>query len=121
MTIPAGLRVWPVHDLRSRRGVGEGLNSVWGGRAMGNSGAGVGVLSACAGLERPEADFRGVDVPDLRALLYSIMRKILFGSLLDVMMVVTPAAVAISAAMSFVSIPPVPKFEPRVVVLTFAI
>lgn len=33
-------------------------------------------------------------------------------------MVVTPAAVAISAAMSFVSIPPVPKLDPSVVVLT---
>ena len=32
--------------------------------------------------------------------------------------VVTPAAVAISAAMSFVSIPPVPSFEPSVLVLT---
>lgn len=34
------------------------------------------------------------------------------------MTVDTPAAVAISAAMSFVSIPPVPRFEPRVAVLT---
>jgi hypothetical protein len=38
--------------------------------------------------------------------------------LLLVIMVVTPAAVAISAAMSLVSIPPVPRLEPRVVVLT---
>jgi len=37
------------------------------------------------------------------------------------MIVDTPAAVAISAAMSFVSILPVPKFEPRVAVLTTAI
>ena len=40
------------------------------------------------------------------------------GSLLDVITVATPAAVAISAAMSFVSIPPVPRLEPKVVVLT---
>ena len=46
--------------------------------------------------------------------------KMFFGSLLDVMTVVTPAAVAISAAMSLVSIPPVPKLEPRVVVLTIS-
>lgn len=38
--------------------------------------------------------------------------------MLEVMIVVTPAAVAISAAISFVSIPPVPKLEPSVVVLT---
>lgn len=44
--------------------------------------------------------------------------KIFLGSLLEVMTVVTPAAVAISAAISFVSIPPVPRLEPRVVVLT---
>jgi hypothetical protein len=40
------------------------------------------------------------------------------GCLLDVMIVVTPAPVAISAAMIFVSMPPVPRLEPRVVVLT---
>lgn len=44
--------------------------------------------------------------------------NILLGSLLEVMIVVTPAAVAMSAAMSFVSIPPVPKLEPNVDVLT---
>ena len=49
---------------------------------------------------------------------YSIIRKIQDGSLLEVMIVVTPAAVAISAAMSFVSIPPVPRLDPNVVVLT---
>ena len=36
------------------------------------------------------------------------------------MTVVTPAAVAISAAISFVSIPPVPSFDPRVFVLTIS-
>ena len=49
---------------------------------------------------------------------YSIIRKIQNGSLLEVMIVVTPAAVAISAAMSFVSIPPVPRLDPNFVVLT---
>ena len=44
---------------------------------------------------------------------YSIIRKIQDGSLLEVMIVVTPAAVAISAAMSFVSIPPVPRLDHR--------
>lgn len=42
------------------------------------------------------------------------------GCLLEVMTVVTPAPVAISAAMSFVSIPPVPRLEPNVDVLTVA-
>lgn len=49
---------------------------------------------------------------------YSMIRNIQDGSLLEVMIVVTPAAVAISAAISFVSIPPVPKLDPNVVVLT---
>lgn len=49
---------------------------------------------------------------------YSMMLKIFSGLLLEVIMVVTPAAVAISAAMSFVSIPPVPRLDPSVVVLT---
>ncbi len=47
-----------------------------------------------------------------------MMPKIFSGCLLDVMMVVTPAPVAISAAMIFVSMPPVPRLDPRVVVLT---
>jgi hypothetical protein len=46
------------------------------------------------------------------------MSKIFCGREDEVMMVETPAAVAISAAMIFVSIPPVPREEPRVVVLT---
>ena len=44
--------------------------------------------------------------------------NIFSGCLLDVMMVVTPVSVAISAAMSFVSMPPVPRLEPSVLVLT---
>jgi hypothetical protein len=43
------------------------------------------------------------------------------GQRLEVMIVDTPAAVAISAAMSLVSIPPVPRFKPRVAVLTVVI
>ena len=70
------------------------------------------------GLERPEDGFRGVEDPDLSELLYSMIFRILPGSLLDVMTVVTPAAVAISAAISLVSIPPVPRLEPRVLGLT---
>ena len=52
------------------------------------------------------------------SMSYSMIRKIHDGSLLEVMIVVTPAAVAISAAISFVSIPPVPRLDPNVVVLT---
>lgn len=40
------------------------------------------------------------------------------GSFEEVMIVDTPAAVAISEAMSLVSIPPVPREEPSVSVLT---
>jgi phage baseplate assembly protein W len=49
---------------------------------------------------------------------YSRIAKRDAGLRLEVMIVDTPAAVAISAAMSFVSIPPVPRLEPRVAVLT---
>jgi hypothetical protein len=52
------------------------------------------------------------------AVLYAIMRKMVVGSLEEVITVATPAAVAISAAMSLVSIPPVPRLEPKVAVLT---
>lgn len=54
----------------------------------------------------------------LTELWNSMMGKIFDGFLLEVMIVVTPAAVAISAAISFVSIPPVPRLDPRVAVLT---
>lgn len=49
-----------------------------------------------------------------------MMSMIVDGILLDVMTVVTPAPVAISAAMSFVSIPPVPRLDPSVEVLTMS-
>lgn len=42
----------------------------------------------------------------------------LFGLCEEAIIVRTPAAVAISAAMSLVSIPPVPRLDPRVFVLT---
>ena len=44
-----------------------------------------------------------------------------FGFLLLVMIVEVPAPVAISAAMSLVSMPPVPSLDPKEVVLTAAI
>ena len=47
-----------------------------------------------------------------------MISEMTLGFLLLLMIVVTPVSVAISAAMSFVSIPPVPKLEPRVLVLT---
>lgn len=47
-----------------------------------------------------------------------MIENILDGFLEEVMMVDTPAAVAISEAISFVSIPPVPREEPSVSVLT---
>lgn len=47
-----------------------------------------------------------------------MMSIIVDGILLEVMIVVTPAPVAISAAMSFVSMPPVPRLDPSVDVLT---
>lgn len=81
-----------------------------------------GVVGSGRGLDRPERGSRGVDgvedEEDLLPLLYSIISNIRSGCALDEMTVVTPAAVAISAAMSFVSIPPVPSFEPSVFVLT---
>ena len=82
-------------------------------------GVGVGERRGGSGLVRPDRKpVRGVLAPDLNWALYSMILKMFFGSLLEVMTVVTPAAVAISAAISLVSMPPVPKLEPRVVVLT---
>ena len=82
-------------------------------------GVALGERTGGSGLDRPDCKpVRGVFAPDLNWALYSMILKMFFGSLLEVMTVVTPAAVAISAAISFVSMPPVPKLEPRVVVLT---
>lgn len=112
-----------VQDLRSRIGTREAVNRVCGGRIMGPgdelrlgfvlSGLGVGLI-------RPEDVSRGVagGVFGMTWLWYWITPNIFSGFLLDNMTVVTPAAVAISAAMSFVSIPPVPRLDPSVVVLT---
>lgn len=55
---------------------------------------------------------------DGRRESYSMILKTFSGCFDDVTIVSTPAAVAISAAMSLVSIPPVPSLEPRVAVLT---
>jgi hypothetical protein len=60
----------------------------------------------------------GLEVDFARAMLYSIILKTFSGVLDEVTTVATPAAVAISAAISFVSIPPVPSLDPRVAVLT---
>jgi len=76
------------------------VNNVWGGLV-------VGFVPCEQGLEA--------------APWYSRIAKRDAGVRLEVMMVDTPAAVAISAAISFVSIPPVPKLEPRVAVLTMGI
>lgn len=107
-------------------GAEDGRKTVCGGLTSpgdvglegGNSVIGIG--EGRLGLVRPERGSRGVPGVEetLVELWYSIMLKMFSGRLLDVMMVVTPAAVAISAAMIFVSIPPVPRLDPRVVVLT---
>jgi hypothetical protein len=55
---------------------------------------------------------------DFSQVWYSIISKICSGLLLDVITVATPAAVAISAAINLVSIPPVPRLDPSVDVLT---
>ena len=52
------------------------------------------------------------------AAWYSMMDRMVSGFLEEAMMVFTPASVAISAAISFVSIPPVPRLDPSVAVLT---
>ena len=147
ITLPDGCRVCVVHDFRSRIGLSDGVNNVCEGLDTGCEGLGVIVrfdrtedaresdedpegarvlesedkkagIGDGIGLERPEGRSSGVAVPDFKAVLYSMILRIFRGSLLEVITVVTPAPVAISAAMSFVSIPPVPKLEPRVVVLT---
>ncbi len=80
-TLPAGQRVCDVQDFRSRMGVADGVNSVWGGRSGGGVGIdgkdnvrGPGVVSSDvrpeelpgvenregAGLARPDPGSRGV-------------------------------------------------------------
>ena len=70
------------------------------------------------GLFLPDRDSRGVAGEERTELLYSMISNIRSGYLLEQIIVATPAAVAISAAISFVSIPPVPSCDPRVFVLT---
>lgn len=72
-----------------------------------------------SGLVLPDNDEgEGVDGGVLREVSCSMILNMLSGCLLEVMTVVTPAAVAISAAMSLLSIPPVPRLDPSVLVLT---
>jgi hypothetical protein len=68
-------------------------------------------------LDDKEAD-AGLGVDFVRAVSYSIILNTFSGVLDDVTIVETPAAVAISAAISLVSMPPVPNLDPRVAVLT---
>lgn len=117
--------------MRSRSGVEDGVKSVCGGRAgRDNCGSDVTKFSISedawadvvlgvfgrTGVDTPDAE--GVLTAELEYVTYSMMLNILDGVLLDVMIVVTPAPVAISAAINFVSIPPVPSLEPSVAVLT---
>jgi hypothetical protein len=107
-----------VQDFKSRIGADDGVKRVCGGRINDAEEDGVIELNVVSwsGLVLPEND--GVEGVDLRELLYSMISNMFSGCLLVVMIVVTPAPVAISAAMSFVSIPPVPRLDPNVVVLT---
>jgi len=110
MTLPDGKSVWLVHDFRSRMGTGVGVNNVClrigtgEELRLGFKESGPGLLEAVG--------------KALCELLCSMMLHMFSGCLLVVMTVVTPAPVAISAAMSLVSIPPVPRLEPSVVVQT---
>ena len=90
------------------------MNSVCLGRCRDIGDEGGGDAESCGGAGGED----GVSHEGVCALWYSMMRTMSCGLLLEVMIVVTPAAVAISAAISFVSIPPVPRLDPRVVVLT---
>ena len=121
ITLPDGNSVWVVQALRSRIGVRDAVNTVCGGRAV-CVGEALRLGLVLSGLEIGVADVAkdsgcaGILVA--QRLWYWMMADMFSGLLLDRIMVVTPAAVAISAAMSFVSIPPVPRLDPSVVVLT---
>jgi hypothetical protein len=70
------------------------------------------------GVETAVGAGRANDASNLFAEMCSMILNT-FAGLLDLHMIVeTPPADAISAAMSFVSIPPVPSLDPRVAVLT---
>jgi len=135
MTLPAGARVKAVQDLASRMGVSDALNRVCGGRTI------AGVVPPLGSSIREESARRTIvsvevigaeanaddgvemcddvtEVDDKSRESYSMILKIFSGCFEEVTIVSTPAAVAISAAMSFVSIPPVPSLEPNVAVLT---
>jgi len=95
-TVPAGKSVWEVQDFISLIGFREGLNRV------------------CLGRVTVEWSTPGMET----VAWYSMMDWMFSGFLEEAMMVFTPASVAISAAISFVSIPPVPRLDPSVAVLT---
>lgn len=136
-TLPAGLRVWAVQDLRSVNGAVDGLNKVWGGltgvfvpvaegvarlvicRTVSEDSEGPiegGVIGVDALVDAPSGDLAGPRGWARR--LYWMTSNMFSGRLLDMMITDTPAPVAISAAMSLVSMPPVPRLEPSVAVLT---
>lgn len=135
---PEGVRVWNVHCFRECNGVGEGRKRVCVGRVgrVGvelELGVEVGEMafvfdavvdgSVVATEEATEEATEGTDAeaigPEwIEDTVQSTISNTFFGDWLLAIIVRTPAAVAISAAMSFVSIPPVPSDEPRVEVDT---
>ncbi len=82
------------------------MKHVWGGRGK----------RVVAVRDPDESRDRNLDW--LVALSSQWMSRTTLGLCEEATIVDTPAAVAISAAISLVSIPPVPKLEPRVFVLT---
>lgn len=66
ITLPDGNRVWLVHDLRSRIGTREAVNTVCGGRSV--IGDVLRLTSALSflgpGLVLPDKGSRGVEWPD---------------------------------------------------------
>lgn len=135
ITLPAGARVKAVQDLASRMGVSDALNRVCGGRTI------TGVVPLRCSSTREEFARRTIvsvefisaeanaddgvemcedvtEVDDESRESYSMILKTFSGCFEEVTIVSTPAAVAISAARSFVSMPPVPSLEPNVAVLT---
>ena len=73
-----------------------------------------GLKRVCLGRMMVEGSTPGMET----VAWYSMIDKMFSGFLDEAMMVFTPASVAIPAAISFVSIPPVPRLDPSVAVLT---
>ena len=74
-----------------------------------------GLNRVCLGRVMVEGSTPGMEI----VAWYSMMDKMFSGFLEEAIIVFTPASVAISAAISFVSIPPVPRLDPSVAVLTY--